>query len=100
MRPHLLVRTVGGCIRPNLDLELWTTRALDIGAERRCSRCAEGILLENACCRSHAIALLEVFCRDEAAVIQLERAGVRHSALIVARLDTVKRMLLDQVLLV
>src|SRR6266581_3747722 len=100
MQPHLLVRTVGRRIRPYLDLELWTTRALDIGAERRCARCAEGILLENARCRSHAMALLEVFCRDDSSLIQHERAGVRHAALIVARLDTVKRVLLDQVLLI
>src|SRR5437870_5333491 len=100
MQAHLLVRTVCGRIGPYLDLKPWTTRPLGVGERRRCYGRAEGVFLEDARPRSHAIALLEVFLRDDAPRVEHERAGVRDALLLVARLDTVKRVLLDQVLLV
>src|SRR5258708_16950290 len=100
MQSHLLVRTVRWRIRPHLDLELVTIRSWHVGRRRgRCGR-TESVFLEYPRRGSHTIALLEVFSGDDASFVEHERAGVRHATLLVTRLDPVKRVLLDEVLLV
>ena len=100
MQSHLLERTVDGCVGPDLDFELPTTCPWRVGRRRSHFGRAESVFLEYPRRGSHTIALLEVFLRDDAPFVEHERAGVRHAALLVARLDPVKRVLLDQVLLV
>src|SRR6266403_1034258 len=100
MQSHLLERTVRWRIGPHLDLELLTIGAWRFGRRRSRFGRTESVFLEDARRGSHTIALLEVFFRDDAPFVEHERAGVRHAALLVARLDPVKRVLLDQVLLV
>src|SRR5229473_4645696 len=100
MQSHLLERTVRWRIGPHLDLKLLTTRSWRFGRRRSRFGGAESVFLECPRRGSHTIALFEVFLRDDAPFVEHERAGVRHAALLVARLDPVKRVLLDQVLLV
>src|SRR5216683_3460347 len=100
MQSHLLERTVRWRIRPHLDLELLTIRPWRVGRRRSRFERAESVFLEHPRRRAHAIALLEVFFRDDAPFVKDESAGVRHAALLVARLDPIKRVLVDEVLLV
>src|SRR5258708_6815146 len=100
MQTHLLVRTVRRRIRPYLDLELLTIRSWRVGRRQARFGRTERIVLEYPRRGSHTIALVEVFLRDDAPFVEHECAGVRHAALLVARLDPIKRVLVDEVLLV
>src|SRR5258708_1342303 len=100
MQSQLLVRTVRWRIRPHLDLELLTIRSWRGGRRRGGLGPPRERFPRYPPRGAHPVALLEVFFRDDALFVEHERAGVRHPALLVARLDPVKRVLLDQVLLV
>src|SRR5579859_4585559 len=100
MQSHLLVWTVRWRIRPHLDLELLTTLPRRVGRRPGRFERTERVFLEYPRRGTHTIALLEAFFSDDAPFVKHERAWVRHAALLVARLDPVKSMLLDQVLLV
>src|SRR5258708_33577248 len=98
MQSHLLVWTIRWRIGPHQDFELPTTRSWRVGRRRSRVGHAESEFLEHPRRRAHAIALLEVFFGDDAPFVNDESAGVRHAALLVARLDPMKRVLVDHVL--
>lgn len=60
--------------------------------------CAEGPFLEDSRGGSNPVALLEMFLRDNAVLVDQERAGIGDAELLIAGLDPIKRVLFDQVL--
>src|SRR5919204_4683458 len=99
MQAHVLIRTVRRPVRPGPDVETWAAGARRFGG-RTYLRRAEGVFLEDAGRRSNSVALLEVFLSDDAACIKDECARIGDADLLVTRLNPVKGVLLDQVLVV
>jgi len=62
---------------------------------RRRFGCAQGPVFEDPRSRPNAVALLEMFLRDDALFVEHERTGIGDAQLLVAGLDAIKSVLLD-----